>query len=427
MSQQSATQAHQQTKTTTTPMNRVLQRKCACGQHTVAGGECAACRKKRMNLQRQATNHAEPSSVPPIVGDVLRSPGQPLDSATRTFMEPRFGHDFSRVRVHTDAKAAESARTVNALAYTVGRDVVFGARQYKPGTGEGRQLLAHELVHVLQQPHVSSNPMQTLSLSEPSAKSEIEAEAISNSVIHHFYPAQAQKQHVNPQLPNSVVSRRVAARLTNCPANTNGAPVDPIGDLTTIDGMTAALVAGTATLLGIASALIGAGFRNPASAVDRAYQNRFGLPPARPGGFLNRLTGSVRPSLDEALSDEMRLLSRRYGLLGRFFSQFVPYRCGIPETFGGCTQTAADCAADDAGSCPGVGAIFLCPGFWAPGAPNAQATLLIHEAAHVIWARVDHGARGSGGNFRHAECYASFVGNIFGITPGGPACPVPPP
>jgi hypothetical protein len=66
-------------------------------------------------------------------------------------MEPRFGHDFSRVKLHTDAKAAESAQAVNALAYTVGRDVVLGARQYAPGTNEGRRLLAHELTHVVQQ------------------------------------------------------------------------------------------------------------------------------------------------------------------------------------------------------------------------------------------------------------------------------------
>jgi hypothetical protein len=90
-------------------------------------------------------------SVPPIVHEVLRSPGQPLDAATRAFFEPRFGYDFSQVRVHTDAKAAESARAVNALAYTVGRDVVFGAGRYAPGTTIGRRLLTHELAHVVQQ------------------------------------------------------------------------------------------------------------------------------------------------------------------------------------------------------------------------------------------------------------------------------------
>ncbi|HTQ30575.1 MAG TPA: DUF4157 domain-containing protein [Opitutaceae bacterium] len=88
------------------------------------------------------------SIAPPIVHDVLRSPGQPLDSATRAFMEPRFGYDFSRVRVHTDAKAAESAAAVSAQAYTVGSNIVFGSGR---GGAENKQLLAHELAHVVQQ------------------------------------------------------------------------------------------------------------------------------------------------------------------------------------------------------------------------------------------------------------------------------------
>ena len=100
---------------------------------------------------RAKTNSISTVSIPPIVHETLFSTGQPLDAATRTVMEPRFGHDFSQVRVHTDAQAAESARAVNALAYTVGRDLVFGAGQYAPATPEGRQLIAHELAHVIQQ------------------------------------------------------------------------------------------------------------------------------------------------------------------------------------------------------------------------------------------------------------------------------------
>jgi hypothetical protein len=107
-------------------------------------------RTRASRLQRSAIS-AEPANVPPVVHDVLRSPGQPLDGATRDFMEPRFGHDFSRVRIHADSRAAASAQSVNALAYTVGRDVVFGAAQYQPGTQAGRHLLAHELAHVVQQ------------------------------------------------------------------------------------------------------------------------------------------------------------------------------------------------------------------------------------------------------------------------------------
>jgi hypothetical protein len=97
----------------------------------------------------------ESSEVPPIVHEVLTSPGQPLDPETRTFMESRFGQDFRDVRVHTDDKAAESARAINAVAYTVMPKVVFGAEQYKPKTYSGRRILAHELTHIVQQAFAS--------------------------------------------------------------------------------------------------------------------------------------------------------------------------------------------------------------------------------------------------------------------------------
>lgn len=90
-------------------------------------------------------------AAPPIVHEVLESPGQPLDRLTRGFMESRLAYNFGGVRIHADARAAESARAVNALAYTVGRHVVFGAGQYAPGTAQGQRLLAHELVHTAQQ------------------------------------------------------------------------------------------------------------------------------------------------------------------------------------------------------------------------------------------------------------------------------------
>jgi hypothetical protein len=93
----------------------LLQRKYACGGTPGVDGECDQCRKRR--LQRQASN---PETAPPIVHETLSSPGQPLDASTRAFMERRFGHDFSKIRIHADEKAAASARAVNALAYTVG-------------------------------------------------------------------------------------------------------------------------------------------------------------------------------------------------------------------------------------------------------------------------------------------------------------------
>ena len=113
--------------------------------------QCAECAKGNGLLRRAAVTEHAPPAVPPIVYDVLRSPGAPLERGTRAFMEERFGHDFSAVRVHTDARAAESARAVNARAYTVGSHVVFGDGEYHPGGQTGSRLLAHELVHVVQQ------------------------------------------------------------------------------------------------------------------------------------------------------------------------------------------------------------------------------------------------------------------------------------
>ena len=102
-------------------------------------------------LQRKAEGSKPLAGIPPIVHEVLRSPGQPLGADARAFMEPRFGHDFSYVRVHIDSRSAKAAEEVNAQAFTVGRDLVFGSGQYAPRTIDGQVLLAHELTHVLQQ------------------------------------------------------------------------------------------------------------------------------------------------------------------------------------------------------------------------------------------------------------------------------------
>jgi hypothetical protein len=155
----------------------LLQRKCACGGTPGPDGEYAECRSKWLALQRGSTERATPSAMLSIVHDVLRSSGRPLDTVTRTFMEGGFGHDFSRVRVHTDGKAAESARAVGAAAYTIGRDVVFGTEQYQPETRVGRRLLAHELTHVAQQGDSRPGSGDNLRVEAPDSGSEREAEA----------------------------------------------------------------------------------------------------------------------------------------------------------------------------------------------------------------------------------------------------------
>ena len=125
---------------------------CACG------GTCSKC--SGHHDEKILTKSTQPSNpgrlpAPPIVHDVLRSPGRPLDPASRSFMEPRFHQDFSRIRIHTNPVAAESAHSIRALAYTSGQHLVFAHGQYAPETESGRHLLAHELAHSLQQ---SPNP-----------------------------------------------------------------------------------------------------------------------------------------------------------------------------------------------------------------------------------------------------------------------------
>jgi len=114
--------------------------------------KCADCEDEDDKLHKKSDGGtAAGGEAPPIVHEVLSTPGQPLDAGTSGFFEPHFGKDLSHVRVHSDAKAADSATAVNALAYTVGSDVVFGAGQYAPHSAPGRHLLAHEMAHVVQQ------------------------------------------------------------------------------------------------------------------------------------------------------------------------------------------------------------------------------------------------------------------------------------
>ncbi len=135
-----------------------VQCKCAA---CAGGGTCLKCeeelRRQPMKEENELQAKRAPGNTQAVTPQVqaqvdsLRGGGRPLDPATRAFMEPRFGYDFSRVRVHSGATADQSARDINAHAYTTGHDIVFGAGRFAPGTHEGRRLIAHELMHVVQQ------------------------------------------------------------------------------------------------------------------------------------------------------------------------------------------------------------------------------------------------------------------------------------
>jgi len=197
----------------------MLQRKCACGQHA-SGGHCDEC-KKNETLQRYPAGSPGSTVVPPIVHDVLRSPGQPLDTGTRAFFEPRFGHDFSRVRVHTDPKASESAQALNAVAYTTGQDIVFARGSYSPLMAAGQRTLAHELTHVVQQEKGNSRFLSAgvyasgnrslwpdhPFVSDPHNFAETEAERVSDEVLRPCSSAQPVKVSPLPDLTHAI-SRR---------------------------------------------------------------------------------------------------------------------------------------------------------------------------------------------------------------------------
>ena len=202
----------------------LLQRKCACGQHT-GGGSCAACDKKKMaglqakltigesddvyereadivadrvmsstgrgsvkpaalQVQRYAAvSGGSGGSVPASVGRTLGQSGVPLPRAVRQQMETGFGHDFSEVRVHSGTSAASSAQDVNALAYTVGNNIVFGAGRFAPHTQQGQRLLAHELTHVVQQrgtvsPAIQRQPDSGDEVDKEDFKKELEKDGI---------------------------------------------------------------------------------------------------------------------------------------------------------------------------------------------------------------------------------------------------------
>ncbi|HKC65442.1 MAG TPA: DUF4157 domain-containing protein, partial [Pyrinomonadaceae bacterium] len=157
--------------------------RASCASCEVGGSTSPECEANEKDLvQRKAATPSshKGASVP---NNFLTAPGigQPLDSGTRAFMEERFGHDFGHVRVHTDARAAESARDVAAKAYTVGSDIVFGQGRFAPTDGDGLALLAHELAHVVQQ-SASPSPLVAHHTVPHIARAPLDVDAIVKDV-----------------------------------------------------------------------------------------------------------------------------------------------------------------------------------------------------------------------------------------------------
>jgi hypothetical protein len=335
-----------------------------------------------MQTKRAAPGELREGAVPGVVQEVLRSPGQPLDAEARAFFEPRFGSDFSGVRVHAGEQAAQSASSVNALAYTVGPHIVFGAGQYAPHSSGGRHLLAHELTHVNQSSQTAQDSGQTMF--------------------------------------------RLIAAWSRCPDGLNSAPDDVATDLGAVD-------ARAAEMSQLVSDLVGA--RPPDADTLQAYEDRFGLPPAAGKGFLDRLTGTVKPTQEAATSAELSILSRRFAMVARLFREPLQYVCA-GDAASVARANVPNCEAF-AWSRRGVGQIVLCPPFWNDSAnSDEQAAVLLHEAFHIVWGPSDPRKigevgdvifRGSGGRFVNAHCYNEFAAQLMGTTSPAVRCPPPEP
>jgi len=175
----------------TAPASGQINRKCAhCQQEKdklstaepLVSRKCAHCEEEEHALQTKPGISSRDADASPLVHQVLSSPGRPLADDDLAFFTPRFGFDFSRVRVHADHAAAESARSVNALAYASGSNIAFAAGQYQPGTETGRLLLAHELAHVVQQGGTTATVQRRVEPENPAEGAEHKDDAADVSI-----------------------------------------------------------------------------------------------------------------------------------------------------------------------------------------------------------------------------------------------------
>ncbi len=242
-------------------------------------------------LQRRACGPVV-DSVPASVYATLGKAGQPLDAPLREEFEPRFGFDLGQVRVHTGSRAEESARDVNAQAYTVGREIVFAADQFQPATTDGRKLIAHELTHAGQQSPFTAQPSE-ISIQSPDHPQETEARRAECSLAAPGVSAG------NPVLQRKVAMRDVGrgeqsgiARLPELIARLNGSST----------GLTFAMDAENLTYVEKVGGTLSGFDRQMVALIDAdpvipvRLTNRHGLLGNRAGGYHNPVFGDAYTS-----------------------------------------------------------------------------------------------------------------------------------
>ncbi|HET7841456.1 MAG TPA: DUF4157 domain-containing protein, partial [Terriglobia bacterium] len=300
-----------------------------------------------------------------------------------------------------------SAEAVNALAYTSGDHIVFAQGQFSPSTSAGRQLIAHELAHVIQQRGFHGVPTE---ISDPSDPLEKEADRVANTW------SDPGSLRGDGSAAGETLFRRVVG--VNCAANQFGAPDSPRAELETADGIAIDLATQTAADLLTDSQTVQGGIPAAPSASLQAFENHFGLPVAAGTGFLNRLTGAIRPTQEIALSEEIAIVSRRFAGVARLMTQGLSYNCpgNHPLSLVGCLP--GNCTQGDAFSCPGNSLVALCSTFWTDFDDRARAQIMIHESLHITLGNIGVGSildattRGAGRNFNIAGCYEALLTDL---------------
>lgn len=164
----------------------------------------------RKQARQASANESCQFAAPSNVHHALASSSRPLDPSLRSFFEPQFGHDFSKVRVHSDPVAEQSARDVNAHAYTMGHDIVFAKDQYAPETSAGRQLIAHELWHVVEQSHSGTQPGHVL-----------------RKPAEPHYPSEDEQKEIEKHLKRQYKTTRVVTSATGTATVSKGRTLKP--------------------------------------------------------------------------------------------------------------------------------------------------------------------------------------------------------
>ena len=334
-----------------------IQPKCAaCGGAAPAPeAKCPACEAKERGVQRKPAGNATGSAASALVP----GPGALLSHEVRAFFEPRFQRDFGDVRVHADRNAATAAQSLDALAYTSGRDIVFGEGQYAPGTTAGRRLLAHELTHVVQQTGTaprSGGAGDSPHLSAPSGAAPVQR-LVRRSLLNGCGAGQ------NP----FAADRRASTLLTNAIDRIDTAQAERAADAADPD------------VVAIGNAM------RTAFRLDPATDDNWNLPAPRFGlPLVRRRLEAARDYIDSVV----------------FTFNCCPVGGVCPATCGTCTAT------EEAFVCAGeASTITLCPTFFTRGA-NQRGRTLAHEVMHITFGFIRDWDQPDRTN---AHCYAQFT------------------